>query len=208
MSVWLETQQADPQKIIKHPSEKKISLPFYLTERDTTGRNPERPAEECSSFSGPAHTAGPESDSSSLNQQNLIQNQTGGETTDREVKTALTDSGREAVLSCWSLYLVQKVTKTADRTPCCIFLSVKKRVQWGEPALGEKTRSVREWRGHEQAESFRHYSWIYTGLKRVKLWEQKQAKIHIKWIHKTFGFSCFSNLEPPHIQLMCFLLHF
>lgn len=56
----------------------KWCLPFHLcklTVGDTAGRNTERPAEECSSFCGPAHTAGPESDSGSLDQQNLIQNQ-------------------------------------------------------------------------------------------------------------------------------------
>ena len=41
------------------------------------GRKPERPAEECSSFFGSAHTTGPVSNSDSLNQHNLIQNRTG-----------------------------------------------------------------------------------------------------------------------------------
>ncbi|CAB1443956.1 unnamed protein product [Pleuronectes platessa] len=44
-----------------------------------TARGTERPAEECSSFCGPAHTAGPESDSGSLHQQNPIRDRAGGE---------------------------------------------------------------------------------------------------------------------------------
>lgn len=56
--------------------------PLYLTVRETSGRNTKRPVEECCSFCGPAHTAGPALDSGSLNQQNLIQNRIEGETTD------------------------------------------------------------------------------------------------------------------------------
>lgn len=55
---------------------------LYLIVRETARRNTKRPVEECCSFCGPAHTAGPTLDSGSLNQQNLIQNRTEGETTD------------------------------------------------------------------------------------------------------------------------------
>lgn len=42
------------------------SISVIWQKRDTAGRSPERPAEECSSFCGPAHTPGPESDGGSL----------------------------------------------------------------------------------------------------------------------------------------------
>lgn len=81
MLVRLILKQDDPKGIVKH-----ISEIISVWQKETLQGEAERLAKECSSFCGLAHMAGPESDSGSLNQQNLIQNRTGREDRRREVE--------------------------------------------------------------------------------------------------------------------------